>query len=42
MEFQTKPRWRDVPRDMPWVEERRAFTGKPPMAYVADGRFLPL
>lgn len=39
MEFQTKPQWRAVPTDMPWVQERRAVTGTPPFTWVADGKF---
>ena len=42
MEFQTRPRRRAVPRDMPWVAERRAAVGTPPFVWVADGKFLPL
>jgi ectoine hydroxylase-related dioxygenase (phytanoyl-CoA dioxygenase family) len=42
MEFQTKPQWRAVPSDMPWVQERRAVTGTPPLTWVADGKFLAL
>jgi len=42
MEFQTRPRRRAVPTQMPWVDERRAVTGPPPFVYVADGKFLPL
>lgn len=41
MEFQTRPRRRPVPRDMPWVAERRAATGEAHNpVIVADGRFL--
>ena len=40
MEFQTRPVRREVPRDMPWVTERRAATGGGPQyLYPADGRF---
>ena len=42
MEFQTKPRWRETPLDMPWVEEHRAVAGRPPFTWVADGKFIPL
>jgi ectoine hydroxylase-related dioxygenase (phytanoyl-CoA dioxygenase family) len=42
MEFQTKPRWREVPSDMPWVLESRAVTGTPPFTWVADGKFIRL
>jgi len=42
MEFQTKPRWREVPTDMPWVQERRAVTGTQPLSYVADAQFIRL
>jgi hypothetical protein len=42
MEFQTKPRWRAVPDDMPWVEERRAVTGKGPLLWIADGKVTQL
>jgi ectoine hydroxylase-related dioxygenase (phytanoyl-CoA dioxygenase family) len=42
MEFQTKPKWRAVPTDMPWVRERRAVVGEHPLTYVADGQFIRL
>ncbi len=42
MEFQTKPQWRAVPDDMPWVEERRAATGKEPLIWIADGKVTQL
>ena len=42
MEFQTKPKWRAVPTDMPWVRERRAVVGETPLMYVADGQFIRL
>jgi len=42
MEFQTQPRWRDVPDDMPWVQERRAAGPAQPLLWIADGKVIPL
>ena len=42
MEFQIAPVRRKVPEHMPWVDERRAATGVPPLTYVADGRVIEL
>lgn len=42
MEFQTQPVWRDTPDVMPWVEERRAVTGKGPIVWAADGKISRL
>lgn len=40
VEFQTRPLRRAVPREMPWVAERRAVTGGGAQyLYPADGRF---
>jgi len=40
MEFQCAPVRRAVPEKMPWVDERRAVVGTPPLVYVADGKFV--
>src|SRR5215470_7667217 len=41
MEFQVRPRRRQVPLPMPWVDERRAATGGGPQYVVpADGKFI--
>jgi hypothetical protein len=42
-EFQTPPRRVASPDHRPWVDAHRAATGAgPPLAYPADGRFLPV
>src|SRR5262249_61812414 len=41
MEFQVRPRRRDVPVPMPWVDVRRAATGGGPQYMVpADGKVI--
>jgi len=40
MEFQQDPVLREVPLDMPWVDETRAAVGKGPLVYVRDGEVV--
>lgn len=42
VEFQVPPTRRRKPRQMPWVDELRAVTGAPRLAYAADGRMVEL
>ena len=42
IEFETRPRRRTAPLDMPWTLERRALFPAAPLRYVADGRVIEL